>query len=455
MNKEAIEQFIQAVKEPEFDSSKTNLAIVSKVDAEGVVWVNLAGSEKETPTASTSAEVKSGDVVNVEWRNNKLYIAGNYTNPSAGIIEVRHVVQIAGETKNIADAAKKLTEQVKKIADNTNQYFWHTQEGTDTGAHITEIPQEDFIADPDNGGGNLLARSNGIAIRDGLTELAQFGASGVQIGQSDGANTVIDANGQRTYAGNGNVLISNIGYGNAGDSSGAIAQAPYYTMGWRNEPNAQPYDSSATYKAGDACIYDGKIYILRQDITTPEEWVSTKWYYYRGAHSMAEGYSNIASGSNSHAEGLNTKAIVGNCHTEGTGTIARSSADHAEGGYTIAGGGYSHAQNENTVTVGRATTAIGTYNTIDTYPSSAVHPNGSRAYFKNAFIIGNGTADNARSNAMTVDWNGNIEIAGTVKNLIVTEQKSTTLSLPASDTATASINMAFATIAASLLNAAR
>ena len=32
----------------------------------------------------------------------------------------------------------------------------------------------------------------------------------------------------------------------------------------------------------------------------------------------------------------------------------------------------------------------------------------------NAFEIGNGTADNARSNALTVDWSGNVEAAGDV-----------------------------------------
>lgn len=75
------------------------------------------------------------------------------------------------------------------IAANTDQYFWHTETGEDTGAHITEIPKEDFLDDPENGGGNLLARSNGIAVRNGLEELASFGANGARIGQ-DGANRV-------------------------------------------------------------------------------------------------------------------------------------------------------------------------------------------------------------------------------------------------------------------------
>lgn len=79
-----------------------------------------------------------------------------------------------------ADATGK---QASTVAGNTNQHFWFTGAGTDTGAHITEVTQDEFLADPTMGGANLLARSNGIAVRDGLTELATFTASGASIGQ--------------------------------------------------------------------------------------------------------------------------------------------------------------------------------------------------------------------------------------------------------------------------------
>jgi hypothetical protein len=58
------------------------------------------------------------------------------------------------------------------IASNTAQYFWYTSEGSDTGVHITEIPQDSFEENPQ--GYNLLARSNGVAIRNGENELATF-----------------------------------------------------------------------------------------------------------------------------------------------------------------------------------------------------------------------------------------------------------------------------------------
>ena len=85
----AIKELVDSIKTPEADTNQVYSAIVSRVDREGVVWVFVAGSDKETPTASTSAEVKSGDIVTVQWRNNKLYIGGNYSDPSVGFYVVR------------------------------------------------------------------------------------------------------------------------------------------------------------------------------------------------------------------------------------------------------------------------------------------------------------------------------------------------------------------------------
>lgn len=85
VNDIAVQDFVNAIKEEPQDTNKTYNATVSHIDDEGVVWVYLQGSNKETPTASTSTEVKKGDSVTVQWRNNKLYIGGNYSNPSAGV----------------------------------------------------------------------------------------------------------------------------------------------------------------------------------------------------------------------------------------------------------------------------------------------------------------------------------------------------------------------------------
>lgn len=135
----------------------------------------------------------------------------------------------------VASEARVLAEAALETAENTDQYFWMASTGSDTGVHITEVPREDFIADPQNGGGNIVARSNGIAVRDGLTELATFGASGAVIGIPTEAHTSIDEDGMQIYTVNSNdtlVQLANIGYG-AGQGESGTATAPYYTFGTR------------------------------------------------------------------------------------------------------------------------------------------------------------------------------------------------------------------------------
>ena len=100
VNDIAVQEFVKAIKEEPQDTNKTYNATVSKVDGEGVVWVNIYGSDKETPTSSTSTEVKRGDSVTVNWRNNKLYIGGNYSNPSAGIGTVAPSVNYVSDLIN-------------------------------------------------------------------------------------------------------------------------------------------------------------------------------------------------------------------------------------------------------------------------------------------------------------------------------------------------------------------
>ena len=107
------------------------------------------------------------------------------------------------------------SESALQIASDTEQHFWTTETGTDTGSHITEKEQDDFLANPQNGGANLLARSNGIAIRDGLTELASFSADGITfdddtpfvIGNSD-AYILFDPVNNRITIGGNNISLN-------------------------------------------------------------------------------------------------------------------------------------------------------------------------------------------------------------------------------------------------------
>ena len=163
----------------------------------------------------------------------------------------------------------------------------------------------------------------------------------------------------------------------------------------------------------------------------------------RGQNSHAEGMSTLASGLNSHAEGTNTWAkgeashaegidshadgkgshaegmaiakgvhshgegsgcAEGNrAHAEGEATYARGINAHAEGKVTEANGDCSHSEGKGTRANGECQHVQGKFNVVDN----------DNEY---AHIVGNGTSDGNRSNAHTIDWNGNAWFAGKIKS---------------------------------------
>ena len=125
-------------------------------------------------------------------------------------------------------------------------------------------------------------------------------------------------------------------------------------------------------------------------------------------YSHAEGLRTTASGGYSHAEGSETTASGGCSHAEGASTTASGLHSHAEGGNTIASGDYSHTEGSSTIAKNRSQHVYGEYNIED--PSSN---SGTRrgTYVE---IVGNGTEDNSRSNARTLDWFGNESLQGSL-----------------------------------------
>lgn len=201
------------------------------------------------------------------------------------------------------------------------------------------------------------------------TVLASFTASGAQIGEnaSGKSRTEIGSAGMQIYrnVSGTDTQIANLGYGSGTASGGGTADAPYYTFGTR--------PSNATI----------------------------------GNYSIVEGNYNAAVGYSSHAEGGSNVASGEASHAEGEDNTASGSISHAEGQYTTASGLFSHSQNWHTIAQRKSQTALGEYNVADTTGSTS-----TRGDY--AVIVGNGTADNARSNALTVDWSGNVEAAGDV-----------------------------------------
>lgn len=109
---------------------------------------------------------------------------------------------------------------------------------------------------------------------------------------------------------------------------------------------------------------------------------------------------NKATGNYSHAEGTGTRAYGINSHAEGSVSTASGANSHAEGTVTTASGADSHAEGSWTIANGKSQHVEGKYNIAD-----------SDTY---AHIVGNGSGPSNRSNAHTLDWNGNAWYAGKV-----------------------------------------
>lgn len=245
--------FTDALKSTEKKTSAYDTTAVVRRIEDGTAWVHIDGGVDETPVKLTIA-AQIGDRVQVRVSDGRAFLVGNASAPPTDdrIANVARTIAQTAEKK--ADQAEETAEQsgilagqasttanaAKKIADDTSQYFWFledsyelskdtavisgktyyvkngasyeevtpvgtedpTQEGwyefiDSTGAHITEIPKEDFLADKQ--GGNLLARSNGIAVRDGVEELATFGAGYAIIGNDDIGKTEISTDGISFY----------------------------------------------------------------------------------------------------------------------------------------------------------------------------------------------------------------------------------------------------------------
>ena len=129
---------------------------------------------------------------------------------------------------------------------------------------------------------------------------------------------------------------------------------------------------------------------------------------HRGCH--AEGKGTTASGESSHAEGSNTGARGKGSHSEGFFTSATGDFSHSEGAFNAASGRQSHVE-------GRDNNALGNCQHVQ---GELAIDDASGRY---AHIVGNGRSiinqqgetEYLRSNAHTVDWDGNAWYSGDVR----------------------------------------
>lgn len=122
----------------------------------------------------------------------------------------------------------------------------------------------------------------------------------------------------------------------------------------------------------------------------------------KGQAAVAIGQDTKAVENASFASGGGTKALAINSTAMGTGTIASgTNGSMAINRNTIASGTSSFAAGRSTEAAGTNQTTIGKFNIVDKDN-------------KYAFIVGNGTNESARANALTIDWSGNAKFSGKV-----------------------------------------
>lgn len=127
-----------------------------------------------------------------------------------------------------------------------------------------------------------------------------------------------------------------------------------------------------------------------------------------GYTSTALGYNNTSSGNSSLAVGYQNTASASAAHAEGRATVASGQCAHTEGYATEASGYQSHAEGHGTQATARYNHVFGEYNISDPGFTAA---NARGSYIE---IVGNGDDAQNRSNARTLDWNGNEVLAGTL-----------------------------------------
>lgn len=125
-----------------------------------------------------------------------------------------------------------------------------------------------------------------------------------------------------------------------------------------------------------------------------------------GECSHSEGYQTTASGYASHTEGNSTTASASCSHAEGFETTASGKCSHAEGWDTVAKANYSHAGGLGTEAYSEACFAFGKYNTV---PAGQITANDA-----SLMVIGNGSSDSSKSNALRLDYVGCLRTAGTI-----------------------------------------
>lgn len=273
---------------------------------------------------------------------------------------------------------------------------------------------------------------------DSVTNYVWNDAAGLHVSTQErsvqGANILLDSDSLDIRNGNSNSEADQTVYASFGREVTVGSRKSGSTIGNYSQVLGVRCTASGLYSHADGfqCVAEGNYARAEGSVTNAT-----------GEHSHSEGYKTTASGQSSHAEGEQSEASGQGAHAEGLGTLAYGLLSHSEGSYTQATGDFSHAEGGSTYaqaagahSEGSLTQAMGMISHAEGYRTVASgdgshtegyytqanstyqHVQGKYNVYDSsdtyADIIGNGTADNARSNAYNMDWNGNAEFQGEV-----------------------------------------
>ena len=382
---------------------KANAAITVAIerDIQGTWRFYRIASSANAPTVPTEAEGKefvSNGIAPSGWslvepaydgvRNNSLYTV-DLTAFTDGSVAWTGVSKSSSYEAS-KDAATKATNYLS--SDETGVMVADMTGGT------IEIPSSAT-------GRNVFIDSDSVDIRDGQTALASFGET-VTVGKKDGAHILMSSNEIRGDSEDSSyfsidsqgaeqslwvAMGSKIRFPD--NSSHTIDLFSTYGSNWENVSNGETFKVVVdVFSTGTSRNFSDEILFTKG---TPAYWPDEASYgaSYDGVNTITVWTSWVPSGSVRYRD-------FTTYYNE-----TRDTPVYRFGNNIAASGGpFSFLIGEGTKSNYEDQLVMGKYN------------NDAEA----ALIIGNGTSNTARSNALTVDWSGNIAAAGNVKGDTVT-----------------------------------
>lgn len=191
---EFVKEIASTMKESKTKAYDT-VAKVLRVD-EKTAYVHIDGGADETP-AQMAINCKTGDTVKIRVSGGKAWLTGNLTSPPTDDTAANEASKTATKVKKSYENFKYATEEnfnsqeekileAAKVATNFMKYI------DGLGLIVGDMRGNTL-------GQNTLLDSNGMAVRNGSSEIVRFGTAPIVITNTDG---------DKTYGGSGSVMQS-------------------------------------------------------------------------------------------------------------------------------------------------------------------------------------------------------------------------------------------------------